>query len=132
MHAGITDGTGVASLCRDQPNDNEEIACYQSATAIIGRLSLGSPEQAASACNQLPRNRQELCFGTAAQAVLEENRDDASKAVALCAMAPNAVTRSCMTTLISQAGFIFGQNMDKFRQFCAALPTDVRSQCVPL
>ena len=125
LHAGMTDGTGVESFCSGQPDAAEEIACYQSATAIIGRLSLGSPEKAASACEKLPHNRQDMCFGTAAQAVLEENRDDASKAIALCALAADPVARSCMLSLAAQAVFIFGQNKNEMKKFCAALPADI-------
>ena len=129
LHAGITDGTGVESFCSGQPNEEEENACYQSATAIIGRLSLGNPEKAASACEKLPQNRREICFGTAAQSVLEENRDDASSAIALCARAEGPVARSCMTMLAAQATFIFGHNKPEMNAFCAALPADIRAQC---
>lgn len=129
MYEGITDGTGVASLCADQPNAEEETACYQSATAIIGRLSLGDTEKTATACTQLPNERQALCFATAAQAVLEENRDDASEAVALCAMAQPSISRTCMETLRTQAPFIFGNNRPALRAFCAALPVELRAPC---
>lgn len=129
LHAGMADGTGVESFCSNQPNPTEETACYESATAIIGRQSLGSPEKAASACEQLPQQRQDLCFRTAAQAVLEENRTDASKAIALCARAQGPLARSCMVSLSAQAGFIFGQNRSEMKQFCAALPVDMRARC---
>ncbi|MSU74071.1 hypothetical protein EXS56_02945 [Candidatus Kaiserbacteria bacterium] len=129
LHAGMTDGTGVKSFCSDQPNAAEETACYESATAIIGRLSLGSSEKAASACEKLPQKWQDICFRTAAQAVLEENRDDASKSIALCALAQGPLVRSCMLSLATQAAFIFGQNRSELNAFCAALPADIRGQC---
>ncbi|MCE9541466.1 hypothetical protein K8R03_02805 [Candidatus Kaiserbacteria bacterium] len=129
LHAGMTDGTGVESFCSGQPNAEEETACYQSATAIIGRMSLGDPAKAADACGKLPSERQDLCFKTTAQAVLEENRNDASKAISLCARAPGSIARNCMETLTMQAPFIFGQNSDELQRFCAALPADMRSQC---
>ncbi len=129
MHAGMADGTGVESFCSNQPNAEEETACYQSATAIIGRQSLGNPERAASACELLPQKRQDTCFSTVAQAFLEENRTDASKAVGFCERAQGSLAERCMTSLIAQAPFIFGQNKSEMKAFCAAIPSDMRTRC---
>lgn len=129
LHPGMDDGTGVESFCSNQPNAVEETACYQSATAIIGRQSLGNPEKAASACTQLPEKRQDMCFSTVAQAFLEENRTDASKAIGFCARAGGVLAQRCMTWLTTQATFIFGQNESEARAFCAALPDDMKADC---
>ncbi len=132
LHAGMTDGTGVEAFCSNQPNAEEEVACYESSTAIIGRLSLGNPEKAASACNELPEGRRSLCFGTAAQAVLEENREDVSKAISLCVLAGDSIARGCMIKLAEQATFIFGQNEREITAFCSALPTSLQGSCTSL
>ncbi len=129
MHPGMTDGTGVESFCSSQPNAAEETACYQSATAIIGRQSLGNPEKAASACEQLPHSWQDLCFSTVAQAFLEENRTDASKAIGFCGRAQGPLAQRCMNSLAAQAKFIFGKNKSEMKAFCAALPADLQMQC---
>ena len=129
LHPGMADGTGVESFCSHQPNAEEETACYQSATAIIGRQSLGNPERAASACTELPQKWQDMCFSTVAQAFLEENRTDASKAIGFCARAESVLAQRCMTWLITQAPFIFGQNKSEMKEFCAALPDGMKADC---
>jgi hypothetical protein len=129
MHEGMTDGSGVTSFCSGQPNAAEEMACYESASAIIGRMTLGDSSKAVSACSKLEEQWQGVCFATTAQAILEENRTDASKSIELCAMAPTSVSRSCMMTLMNRASFIFGDNTGELRNFCAALPADMRALC---
>lgn len=129
MHPGMDDGTGVESFCSNQPNEDEGTACYQTATAIIGRQSLGNPEKAASACGQLPGTWQDMCFSTVAQAFLEENRTDASKAIEFCGRAQGSLAERCISSLVGQAAFIFGRNKSEMKAFCAALPSEMRDQC---
>lgn len=129
MHEGMYDGTGVKSFCSGQPNSEEEMACYQSATAIIGRMSLGDADKAASACRNVPSQWQDLCFATTAQAVLEENRDDASKAISLCKLAEDSVAQNCMMSLARRASFIFGTNAPEMYKFCNNLPESLQSSC---
>lgn len=129
LHTGMFDGTGVESFCSNQPDATEETACYQSASSIIGRLSLGNPEKAASACEQLPQKRQDMCFSTVAQTFLEENRTDASKAIGFCTRAKASPAQRCMESLVDQASFIFGQNKSEMKEFCAALPADMQVLC---
>lgn len=125
----ITTGTGVEAFCSGQPNVAEERNCYQSATAIIGRMSLDDSDKAARACNAIPEVWQALCFTAVATAVVEEDRGRGEKAVALCQKANDAVANECLTTIASRASWIYGSNREGMQKFCAALPTKYQAVC---
>jgi hypothetical protein len=129
FHASITDGTGVARLCSLEPNAEEQNVCYVSMSSIIGRLSLGDPQHVARACAQFPLERQADCFGYSAEAVLEENRNDAAGAIALCGLASSAVGPQCIGLLADHARFIFGPDVSAQRRFCSALPNEFAARC---
>ncbi len=126
----ILKGTGVAKFCSGQPNTEEETNCYQSATAIIGRMSLQKPEQAAGACNALPLSRKTLCFVTVAQALIEEDRKDVGKAIALCRRAPKDIAEECIASLAGRATYFLGGNSSRIRDFCRIFPLEFQAKCL--
>lgn len=125
----ITSGTGLETFCSNQPNKEEELNCYRSATAIIGRMSLGKGDKAARACNSIPKEYQALCFTAVATAVLEENRKDGTGAVALCQKAEEPARNECFTQIAQRSRFIFGNNNPMRDEFCAELPNQYRALC---
>ncbi len=118
----------AGAFCSDQPNAREEDACYESASAIVGRTSLDDPAKAAKACNGFPGDRRITCFAASAQAVLEEDRSRASEALALCARASDMVD-GCMAKLSQRAEFIFGSGSKERGVFCGLLPSALQTQC---
>ena len=125
----LKSGSGVVQFCARSPNAEQTDECYQSASSIIGRFSLGNPAGAAVVCNGLPADRQETCFAYSAGAVLEEDRSDGSKAIDLCGRASATVARACLMDLASRAQFTFGRGTQEYTQFCASLPANIRSAC---
>ena len=125
----VVSGTGVGQFCSEQPNTVEEENCYHSATAIIGRMSLGKPERAARACEHLPDTWRHLCFATAATAVIEESRDAAEAAISLCGRAPSDVAQRCLRTLASRAHFVFGADESRKQAFCGEMPREWQAEC---
>jgi len=130
FRTGITDGSGIVEFCSAQPNDVETDACYQTATAIVGRMSLGNQDQAVKACGLLPPSRQVECFSTVAQTRLEEGQTNGEKAIAVCAAAPAPVAGDCLGILARRASFIFPPASAERSRFCLLVPEDVRSLCM--
>ena len=128
---GIFDGTGIKAFCSGQPNQTETDACYTSATTIIGRILLGQSDRVVTACEQLPTDRQVGCFTVSAQAILEENRNNAHDAIALCERAPGSLAAECEANLSNRAQFIFGNNLNEYNAFCSSLPMSLRATCLP-
>lgn len=115
-------------FCQGQPNKEEEDACYDALTSIIGRLSLNSPEKLEKTCMGLPAERQEMCFTRASLAVLEEDRSAVPEALAVCAGAPASIRARCVEFIAERAEFIFGKGEARSR-FCDALPREVQGRC---
>ena len=130
FRVGIINGTGAKSFCSSQPNADEETKCYQSISAIVGRMTLGEPEKSVSACGKFPESEQDICYGAIAQAVLEENRSDAGEAIALCKLAPGVHANECMSTLVEHAASIFGRDILRYNRFCALLPSALQRECM--
>ncbi len=127
---GILNGTGAKVFCSDQPNRAEETKCFETISAIVGRMSLGNPSKAINACNNFPKERQEICYAISAQAVLEEDSDYSDKAISLCKSAPGDIANSCIQTLYSRTQFIFGSNKEAHNRFCQALPSPTKEECI--
>ncbi len=126
---GIVNGSGIVSFCSDQPDQKETDKCFTSVTTLIGRMSLGKPEQAAAACSRIPAERQAECFEVIAKAILEEDRMQAQQAVALCRRAGDGAGE-CLSYLIRKAHSIFGGNMQQFGNFCKSLTEpELRQKC---
>ena len=125
----LSTSQGVVSFCSGQPNTNEETNCYQSVSALVGRMSLNDMDKAARICAGLPSERQALCYTMTSKAVLEEDRNKSQNAIALCMKAPEGIASECITTLVSQARFIFGDNTSQIRAFCAAVPNEFAQMC---
>lgn len=125
----IRAGTGVGTFCLGQPNSDEEKKCYETTTAIIGRMSLGDSAASLRACESVPSTWREMCFTAVARAVIEEDRDEGSTAVELCKKAPPGIAASCIQTLASQARFMFGPDTVLKERFCTAVPSEYQSLC---
>lgn len=130
VRESITDGSGVEKFCSAQPSATEADACYQTASAIVGRMSLGKQSQAVEACSKFPALRHVECFSTVAQTRLEEQQTNGEVAVALCEAAPSAVVRECLAILARRASFIFPPTSAERSRFCLLVPDDVRSLCM--
>lgn len=126
----ISDGSGVQKFCAKQPNSTEEKNCYQSATAIIGRMSLGDVEKSSRACNALVDSWRLLCFINVATSIIEENRNDSAKAVAQCQKAGAHQAEECIKTLASRARWFFGTDARQHQQFCSVFPAEYHSVCI--
>lgn len=126
----ILDHGGAKSFCSGQPGLIEESRCYESISAIVGRMSLGNSQKAAKACDSFPSERQEVCYSTSAQAVLEENRAEAARAIELCELAPAEITRNCISLLVDRAPFIFGSGTRAHNLFCNAVPDREKERCL--
>ncbi len=124
---GMLDGTGMRQYCSGQPNAELEDYCYRSAFTIVGRLLQAQPDDQARACDLAPQARRSMCYSVVADAVLEENRDDAVRAVSFCERASDP--RACFDYLIGAAQFNFGYNAGQFDGFCRALPKDIQVRC---
>jgi len=127
---GVLNGTGAGAFCAGQPNEQEELRCFEAASGIVGRLSLGQENQALTACSAFPLERQALCFTSSAQAIVEESRQDSAAAVRLCQRAPSAVMGVCLSTLASRASFIYGQDRAGEQAFCAEFPEPYSQTCM--
>ncbi len=119
----------VDVFCSEQPNATETDRCYESATTIIGRQSLGNADRAADACLKVPTQFRSMCFITVAQALLEEDRTQGAAAVAFCNRAPEPTSNECVMTLASRAQWIFPEKSPEREQFCKALPSEYRAYC---
>ena len=125
----IFDGTGVNAFCSGQPDVTETDMCYMSMSSIIGRTSLADPAKSAIACSRFRNDQKQTCYNFSAQAVLEEDLNEASKAVTLCQQAVSPFSEQCIQTLVDHAAFTFGSNTGAYNQFCQALPEQYKSQC---
>jgi hypothetical protein len=125
----IKDGTGVEAFCSGHPDAQRTEECYQTVSSLVGRLSLGSLEDIATACNTFPEERRGMCFSYSAEVVLQENRMEAPEAVALCEKAEGAPRSMCLDQLLSRTNFIFGNNTAQIQRFCKALPEPWSGTC---
>jgi hypothetical protein len=125
----IMSGSGAVQFCAGQPNEDETTKCYETATTIIGRQSLGNVEGAASACEVMAADQRAMCFATVAQAFLEEDRAEAAKALVFCDRAPQEIAGECIATLVSRARWIFSEESEDLKRFCAAVPSEYRARC---
>jgi hypothetical protein len=126
---GLLDGTEAARFCSGQPNSSEEASCYQSVSAIVGRMSLSSQSQAASACMKFPTGRQAECFSTTALTRLEEQQTNGEAAIALCNAAPEGISEECLTTLATRSSFVFSKGSEERERFCALFPDTIQPRC---
>ncbi len=129
FRAEIFDKNDAGFFCKGQPNKEEEDACYDALTSIIGRLSLNNPEKLEKTCLGLPEGRQEMCFSRAALAALEEDRGAVQEALGVCNAAPTPIATGCARFIAQRAQFIFG-NSEARASFCKALPTEVQPDCL--
>lgn len=125
----IEGGFGIGDFCSGQPNAREETACYESAFSILGRMSLGDPDNILSACSSVPAEREEMCYEYGAQTVLEENREDSGRAISLCERAPEENRMPCIESLVSKVVFNFGKS-EYAKAFCDALPETLKESCL--
>lgn len=121
---------GIGDFCARQPDTQEEKACYQSASAIIGRSSLNNFDQAEKACDAAPRAWQPLCYETVARAIVEEDRDDGAGAASFCVRGKSSEVREyCEDELARLAEFIYGSDSRSKARYCKALPLRVQAIC---
>lgn len=125
----LLDGTGVQSFCAGQPSERETEQCYITAASIVGRMSLSNAEQITRACSGFPIAERATCYTYSAQAVLEENLNDASKAVAVCLSAGGTTADQCIETLVDHALFTFGGRTTVHAEFCSSVPAKFRDRC---
>ncbi len=121
-------GTAVETLCANQPNDTELTNCIGTLATITGRLLLDTPDRVITSCMAFPEELRHVCFRTSAQAVVEEDRAQGAKAIALCQRA-GAYADQCLSHLAARAGFIFSQT-PKRSQFCDEFPYEYRAACM--
>lgn len=121
-------GKGIAAFCFGQPNDQEEIACYQSMLTLSGRFNLGNQTEALSLCSEIGTEWKEMCYSTAARAILEEDRAEGEKAVAFCRDAVANQQELCLEHLADTASFIFGNSSEQ-KRFCSLLPPQLKVRC---
>lgn len=126
---GIKDGTAVTTFCAGHPTVAQTEFCYQTVSALIGRMSLDTVDDIASTCNNFPPSWQAMCFGYGAESVLQEDRTEAAKAFSVCVLAPESVEQACFKHLLSHAEFIFGTATDSYYNFCTALPDSLQAEC---
>lgn len=126
---GIKSGRDVAAFCKGQPNTEETAACYESASAIIGRMTLGNIDAAAQACAAIPAGEQATCYVMAAQAIVEEDRSNGSVALMLCKRAEGLLADNCLATLAGRAGFLFTSRSREGVAFCALFNDEQRTIC---
>ncbi len=129
FRVGLLDGTEAARFCSRQPNAEEEDSCYQSVSSIIGRMSLGSMGKADTACSALPEKRQAMCYSFSAQAILEEDLQDSTRAIGLCDQAPAAISDECLAGLARRASFTFPTGSLARDALCDALPEKHQAMC---
>ncbi len=129
FRAEIFDKNDAGFFCKGQPNKEEEDACYDALTSIIGRLSLNNPEKLEKTCLGLPQTRQEMCFSRAALAALEEDRGAVQEALGICGAAPQDIEAACTRFIAQRAQFIFG-NSEARVNFCKALPQGMQPDCL--
>lgn len=126
---GVTTGVQVQDFCTGQPNEDETRACYESASAIIGRFSMGAKEGAATACSYFPDKYKRICFVTTAQAIIEEDRANVNGAIALCATA-GAESKQCLQEIAARASFFFPRGSREFARFCEQFPAGIQTHCL--
>jgi hypothetical protein len=124
----ILSGKGATSFCSGQPNAGETNACYDTISAIIGRMSLGDADKAVNACESVPEEREITCFAAAAQAIIEEDRTRVAAGIQLCGHAKASVARGCLERIASMARFLYADSQGR-ANFCAQFPKDVQARC---
>lgn len=125
----LLEGDGARAFCSGQPDKKNEDLCYLSVDAIIGRSSLAEPERIGDRCSHMPATRVAECVTMAARAVLEEDKQDAQKAIGVCQQGIPAVAYQCISGLINTAVFTLGYGTPELRAFCAALPEPFAGAC---
>lgn len=118
----------AGAFCAHQPNKNEEDACFDAITSIVGRFSLNDPGKLAKTCLSLPEERQQQCFNRSALAALEEDRGAGGLAMNLCATAPEHMRGACLGFIADRASFVFGPG-DARISFCESLPAEYQARC---
>lgn len=126
---GIKDGTAATAFCAGQPDAVQTDYCYQGVSSLVGRMSLDDPTHAAAACAHFLPQWQGMCYSYSAEAVLQENRTEASEATKVCDLAQEPARTQCFSHLLDHADFIFGKNKAQMGAFCAALPDPWRTSC---
>jgi len=126
---GVVTGVKVQEFCSGQPNESETRACYESASAIIGRRSLGMKENIGAACSYFPEKYKHICFVSTAQAAIEEDRAAVKDAIALCNNAGSA-SNQCLREIAGRAGFFFARGTSEYAQFCTQFPAEIQSSCL--
>ncbi len=122
-------GEGITKFCSGQPNDREEIACFESTLALSGRFNLGNQAKALSLCNEVADKWKAMCYSSAARAILEEDRAEGKKAVAFCKSAANDQQDECLGQLADTASFVFGNSSEQ-KRFCSLLPVQLKERCL--
>ena len=125
----LFEGGEFAAFCSDQPNEAEETTCYMAAFTIFSRQSLEDPQKVLEVCSKAPTDRRGLCYFSGAQALLEEDRAEAWKAIDFCNAAPSPYARKCLEELLSTVQFNFASGTQGERDFCAVLPVDMQARC---
>jgi len=121
-------GEGITQFCTGQPNNQEEVACYETALTLSGRFTLGDSSRALSLCGEMTETWKPMCYASGARAILEEERADGVKAVAFCMNAPAPHQEQCLASLADTANFIFGDSSER-KDFCALIPRELRLRC---
>jgi len=128
LYKEVQSGTGVAEFCHGQPV-GETHACYESASAIVGRMSLQNTEQAATACGHFPSSEQATCFIASAQAQIEEDRSQGKVALELCNRAPTDIASLCVKALADRAAFLFQKGSPELDSFCKLVQEQYQTSC---
>lgn len=126
----ILTGSGVALFCSGQPNADEESACYEAVTTIIGRQLLGDAGGVSKACDAIPNERRSTCYTASAQAFLEEDRSDGARAIEICNRASGVIGPECISTLVARADWIFGHGSEGHHAFCMKVPEEFEKACL--
>lgn len=125
----VMTGVKVQEFCSGQPNEAETRACYESASAIIGRMSLGMTNNKGESCSYFPERYKHICFVTTAQAAIEEDRTAVKDAIRLCNNAGSASSQ-CLKEIAGRASFFFPRGSPQYAQFCGQFPAEIQTVCL--
>lgn len=118
----------VKEFCSNQPDSHAIEMCYETASSIVGRLMLEHQDKIIAACQAFPQDGRAICFRATAGAVVEEDRNDYSRALDICSHAGDA-SHACLEGLAGRARFMFGDTPIR-KKFCDALPESLRGECM--
>lgn len=122
-------GKGIVKFCSSQPNNQEEIACFESVLALSGRFNLENQTRALSLCREIADEWKTMCYSSAARAILEEDRVEGEKAVSFCKAAETDQQEGCLEQLADTASFTFGNSSER-KLFCSLFPPGLRVRCL--